>query len=92
MYLSEFYVAYGDNDLVKMYEQKKYAEIDAYYIYPGYLEWDLKNDIALVKLKNPFNFTNSAAVQPACLPLHHQDQYDGILKVRSKFIGQLKKK
>ena len=75
-----FQVAYGSNDLVTIYERKQYSEVEVSYMYPDY-DWGVRNDIALVKLKQPLNFTE--AVQPACLPDHHQDHYDGILKARS---------
>ena len=32
-----------------------------------------------MKLKQPLNF--SEAVQPACLPEHDQDRYEGVLKI-----------
>ena len=76
-------VAYGDNDLVKIYERKQFAEVDSYYIGVGYNSLTLLNDIALIKLKSPLNFTDS--VQPACLPTQNQGHYDGVLKVKIIF-------
>ena len=74
-------IGIGDSDLVKIYEQKKYAEVEAYYMHPEYNSWTIRNDIALIKLKEPLRFTD--AVQPACLPFGPQEHYDGILKVIS---------
>ena len=74
-----FQVAYGSNDLVTIYERKKYSEVEVSYMHPDY-DRSLTNDIALVKLKRPLIFTE--AVQPACLPDHRQNHYDGVLKVR----------
>ena len=76
-------IAYGDNDLVKIYEQKKYAEVEAFHLHPDFNGQNLMNDIALVKLKQKLNFTEY--VQPACLPTGHRDYYDGILKVKTSF-------
>ena len=76
-------IAYGDNDLVKIYEQKKYAEVETFHLHPDFNDQNLMNDIALVKLKQKLNFTQY--VQPACLPTGHRDYYDGILKVKTSF-------
>ena len=76
-------IAYGDNDLVKIYEQKKIVEVEAYHVHPNYDNWYLSNDIALIKLKKPLNF--SAAVQPACLPDQPRDLYKNVLKVNFSY-------
>ena len=78
-YADDLVVAYGDNDLVKIYEQKKFVEVEYYQIYEDFINENLKNDIALIKLKSPLIFNE--AVQPACLPTEHQVFYDGVLKV-----------
>ena len=80
-YASDLIVAHGSNDLSTMYDQKLYAEVEAIYSHPKYNSWALENDIALIKVKKPFNFSDSC--QPACLPTVARDHYDGILKVRS---------
>ena len=64
-----------------MYDEKLYAEVEATYVHPKYDDWSIENDIALIKVKKPFNFSDSC--QPACLPAAAQDLYDGTLKVRS---------
>lgn len=73
-------MAYGENDLVKIFERKQYAEVEAFYQHPEFSIDDTPNDIALIRLKQPLNF--SQAVQPACLPTEHRERYDGVLKVR----------
>ena len=72
-------IAYGDNDLVRIYEQKKIVEVEAYHVHPDFINYDLSNDIALIKLKKPLNFSD--AVQPACLPDQPRDIYKNVLKV-----------
>ena len=55
--------------------------MEAFYVHPSYDTWDIENDIALIKVKKSFNFSDSC--QPACLPAAAQNHYDGTLKVRS---------
>ena len=78
---SDLIVAHGSNDLVTMYDEKLYAEVEAIYMHPSYADRYLENDIALIKVKKPFNFSDNC--QPACLPAAAQDLYEGTLKVRS---------
>ena len=44
-----FRVAYGSNDLVSMYDQKKYAEVESYIVHPDYDSLFSWNDLALGK-------------------------------------------
>ena len=81
-------MAHGSNDLVTMYDEKLYAEVESIYVHPDYSSWAMENDIALIKVKKPFNFSDSC--QPACLPAAAQDLYDGTLKVRSNSFKGLK--
>ena len=79
-----FNVAYGNDDLVTIYERNQYAKVEAVYTHPNYVP-DAHaplNDIALIRIQfaQPLNF--SETVQPACLPSHHYlDNYDGALRV-----------
>ena len=75
-----FHVGYGQ-DLVDMFERNQYAEVEAIHKHPKY-DKNSKyfNDIALIKI-SPLTFNET--VQPACLPDHHEDHYDGPLQVRS---------
>lgn len=73
-------VAYGENDLVKIYEKKQWVEVEAFFMHPEYDDYRVQNDIALIKLKTPLNFSDS--VGPACLPASPQNHYDGLLKVK----------
>ena len=87
-----FHVGYGEGDLdLKTFERHQYAEVEAIYIHPKFERniHHLKdialgkkhhlNDIALLKLRQPLKFNET--VQPACLPDHHEDHYDGPLQV-----------
>ena len=78
----DFHVAYGESDLVVRFQRNQYAEVEAVYKHPNYYpDHEIVNDIALIKLARPLEFT--VAVQPACLPDHHYRwHYDGALKVR----------
>ena len=53
-------------------------EIEEAIVHPNYGQ-EVDNDIALIKLKEPFRF--SKAVQPACLGVEYQEKYDDIMKV-----------
>ena len=68
-------IGYGHNDLVEIYDWNQYAEVEEYHVHPDYNSFDLKNDIALIKIKGKLFF--SETVRPACLPNQHQDLYDG---------------
>lgn len=74
-------IGYGDNDLVRIYDHKKYAKIQAAYRHPeyGFVESGI-NDIALIKLAEPLEFGET--VQPACLGTEFHEHYEGALKVR----------
>ena len=78
-----FHVGYGGNgDLYEIFERNQYAKVEAIHKHPKFdksKRGNDFNDIALVKLRSPLNFTE--AVQPACLPDHHEDHYDGPLQV-----------
>ena len=72
-------IAYGDNDLVRIYDQKKIVEVEAYHVHPKYSYYNLSNDIALIRLKKSLVFSD--AVQPACLPDEPRDLYKNVLTV-----------
>lgn len=79
-----FHVAFGENDLMKLFEHKQYAEVEAVHRHPDFNIDQPENDIALIQLKRPLNF--SRAVQPACLPTEHRASYDGVLKVKQSYL------
>ena len=84
MQKDSFHIGYGGQDLVEIFERNQYAKVEAIHKHPKFDKSKRSNDlndIALVKLAQPLNF--SETVQPACLPDHHEDHYDGPLKVRS---------
>lgn len=73
-----FRVGYGNHDLVAIYDQNNYAEVEKYIKHPEHKKFNSthgRNDIALVKLVRPLKFNET--VQPACLPDHRQD-YDNV--------------
>jgi len=70
--ISDRRIGLGDNDLTKIYEKQKYAEIES-------VEIASADGIALIKLKSPLKFGKS--VQPACLASEAQAVYEGALKV-----------
>lgn len=77
-----FYASAGSNDIIELFNKKRY-EIESYIIHPNLtFHWKKKhqpiNDIALIKLSNPIEF--SETVQPACFDLKNIEEYtDGNL-------------
>lgn len=67
-------IGLGDNDLMKMYEEEKYAEIES-------VEIAAEGEMAVLRLKNPLKFSKS--VQPACLETEVQPVFKSVLKVYS---------
>lgn len=82
--ISSLRIGLGDNNLVKIYDEEKYAEIEKAIVPEGYREiYSLSEDVALIQLKKSLKFSKS--VQPACLPTEPQEVYEGALKVNSRF-------
>jgi hypothetical protein len=76
----EYYVGYGTNDLVDMYDNNRYIEIEGYYrygvsqIHKNEIKVNIKDQIALIKLKTPLKFNRN--VQPACFAVEDQMVYN----------------
>ena len=77
---SKIQIGYGENDLAQIYNKKKYAQIETVYQHEDFQQFfEIVNDIAIVKLKEPLVFDKT--VQPACLGTGHRFFYDGVLKI-----------
>lgn len=78
--LKDIRIGLGDNNLVKNYDEEKYAEIEKIILPDDYFPFlGLSEDIALIKLNKPLQFDKF--IQPACLPTKAPEVYDGALKV-----------
>lgn len=78
-YTKNYRVGFGSNDLVQIYDEKKYIEVAESYTPFEYLRYRNIDDISLIKLKTPLNFSESVA--PACLETDYNRIYEGILQV-----------
>ena len=66
-----------------MYKKNLYMEIEKVIVHPNYKAETARNDIAIIKLKQPLSF--SETTQPACLGLDYQEKYDGPMTVSYAF-------
>ena len=79
-------IGMGHNDLVKIYDDQKYAEPEAIFFAQDFIRRENltlagSHDIALIKLKKPLKFDKT--IQPACLSKEEKKVYEGVLKVGS---------
>lgn len=69
----------GEHDLMSNEGTEQESRVLETFPHPDYNEKTVNNDVALLRLKHPFNFNQH--VQPACLPEHTDE-----LKIGSRAI------
>ena len=69
----EIDIGYGSNDLVEIVHQKKLVDVDQIVPHPNF-NLTPEANLALLKLKTPFNF-DGEIVSPACLEMDHPRKF-----------------
>lgn len=82
---TDFVVQYGSNNLLKMYDEKMYVQVEKSFPHPNHVPFNPydprtgSDNIALIKLATPLDFSDN--VQPACLPNASFVDYRDYMKI-----------